>query len=116
MLLGVKKQPKKSHEESRKEWEALDSKLRTRATGHLLNSLPSGFLGEIQSAMKNAPYTWVKKIEANDMRTGFHQYPGASIRDLLREIIFDHELPTCSWNGLYTCALEDAANKFYPSH
>lgn len=68
----------------------LPNDLRLKAVRHLRDKLHPVTLKEVREAHEKDPEKWW---------AGFHMFGGMAIRNLLRDVIKDDELPGNKWSG-----------------
>lgn len=91
-------------------WAELSPELQRKAVAYLSDKLPPNFLTEVAAAHREYGPEWVNQIgKKDDPFYVFHMMDGMGVRNLLRDVILDKELPTGNWDDFYTQALEEAA-------
>lgn len=81
--------------------EPLNSLLEEKAINHLRQYLPETFFQSIREAKaKNKECWWADG--------GWHFGQGVRIRNILREVVTDQELPTHNWDDYYIEVIEKA--------
>lgn len=106
--------PDTLEEYHQRRWEGLDPELRDEAVGYLLAELPDELLKEVRSAYRAYGEEWMNRMhedwdEEDRMFYTFHFSEGMGIRNLLRDIIKDNQLPSGNWDDYYVEALLRAA-------
>lgn len=84
---------------SRRLWADVPPDKRARCAEHLRTVMGPARLREWREEIHKDPY---------DYMTPHHFYAGMAIRNALRDVAFDSELPSGCWDDYYTAALEDA--------
>lgn len=83
------------------DWTELPKELRDKCVGYLKEQLPSTFQGEIRDAYSKWGSDWMKQFGPYP----FHFSGGMNVRNLLRDIVEDAELPSGNWDDYYCQAL-----------
>lgn len=88
-------------------WLELPADVRDRCIVHLKKNLDKDTLANIDKKIKEDPHEWWAKPETiKNIPHSFHFYQGMKIRNLLRDIVLDKELPTGNWDDYYIQAIE----------
>lgn len=96
--------------QERQAWAALPEDIRNKAIGLLVEELPRELLERVYSARVAGGVEWMREIGKDvDGPYSFHFYEGMGVRNLLRSVILDGELPTGNWDDYYCQALLRAA-------
>lgn len=91
-------------------WLSIPEEQRERIVAHLLNELDPKFFDEVRTAHAEDPEHWATKGP-----NFFHIFGGMAIRNLLRDVLKDDELPEApypdgksftNWDDYYTQAIE----------
>lgn len=100
-------------------WNQLDESIRDQAVDHLRTHLPSDLMNEVRDKKRRYGDDWmdhmheeeISKIGIIPIPYSFHFSEGMGIRNLLRGVILDEELPSGNWDDYYVAALLTAVNR-----
>lgn len=110
-------------------WNRVDPEIRKRSVDHLRSSLSPESLEAVRVAVERygrhewlhkPPFAMLVRDEDGEMQMPFHFSGGMAIRNLLREVVKDDELPSFdewygegtdvrNWDDFYVQALTEAA-------
>lgn len=110
-------------------WNRVDPELRERAVNHIREELHPESLEEVREAVEkhgrhewphNPPFSALIRDEDGELQLPFHFSGGMAVRNLLREVVKDSELPPFdewygegtdvrNWDDYYVQALVEAA-------
>lgn len=106
------------HEAEERDWDLLDPDMQQEVVGYLRAELPVELLSEVKKAHDEHGVKWMDYMHANwhdedRMFYSFHFSEGMGIRNLLRQIIKDGDLPGSpeqkNWDNFYVPGLLRAA-------
>jgi hypothetical protein len=80
-------------------WAELDEGIKQRAVEHLRGAMSDSLKAQTRELMAKAPEGWI---------VPYHFNTGMAIRNMLREVIKDDELPSGNWDDYYVRAVEEA--------
>lgn len=80
-------------------WAALDPEIRRRSVKYLRSWITVENAEECRAQMQENPGTWM---------IPHHMFFGMAIRNKLREVVRDDDLPTGNWDDYYVAAFEEA--------
>lgn len=96
-------------------WDELDPDLRDLAVAHLRANLPRPLIDEVRAKYIRYGDEWMEHMfedqwEDDLIPYTFHHAEGMGVRNLLRGIILDEELPSGNWDDFYVAALLSAVH------
>lgn len=103
--------PDTLRETERAAWSKLPERLREECVQHLLEVLPPDLLSDVRHAIAAHGAHWVEEIYRDEPLHVFHFCEGMGIRNVLRDIVKDTELPSQCWDDYYIPALEEACER-----
>jgi len=83
----------------RRKWDELDTNLKRIAVRHLRKTTTVEVAEEARKLMEVDPEEWMGE---------HHFFSGVSIRNQLRQVMYDSYLPTGNWDDYYVRAFEEA--------
>lgn len=99
-------------------WNQLDQSIRDQAVEHLRDHLPAELKTEVRDKRRQYGDEWMDHMYKGEIPVdgypyipySFHHAEGMGIRNLLRGVILDEELPSGNWDDFYVAALLTAVN------
>lgn len=96
-------------------WDELDTALRYRVVAYLREVLPRPLLEEVRVKRIRYGNEWMEHMFEDQWKDNlipytFHYGAGMFIRNLLRNVVLDKELPSGNWDDFYVAALLSAAH------
>lgn len=103
-------------ESERAEWAKVAPEMRNCCVAYLRDQLPAQLLDDVRKAIAEHGDDWISEIYNKKPRMSdpfyiphvFHMQEGMGVRNLLRDIVKDDELPSGNWDDAYVPCLEEA--------